>query len=75
MPPRFDTRSFRKRHGLTQEQLAARIPVDVRTVQKWESETQIVDPSPLARRRLLELEVETERRTQRRRGGVGDATH
>jgi transcriptional regulator with XRE-family HTH domain len=67
---RFNTKAFRERHGLTQKQLAEKIPVAVRTVERWEQESgRLYDPSPLAvyRMRAIDTELSGKQSVKRRR--------
>ena len=65
---RFNTKAFRERHGLTQKELAEKIPVAIRTVERWEQETgQLFDPSPLAVYRMRALDDELSGKTSVKR--------
>jgi DNA-binding transcriptional regulator YiaG len=72
---RFNTKSFRERHGLTQAALAELLPVATRTVERWEQETgRLYDPSPLAVARMKAIEAErTGRQVKRRVVNADDA--
>jgi DNA-binding transcriptional regulator YiaG len=46
-------RTFRKKHGLTQKQLAARLPSGLRTVEDWERRKRV--PPEILKRALRDL--------------------
>ena len=49
---------FRERHGLSQVQLAGKLPVDETTVQRWEAGER--NPAPYLKRALRDLARELE---------------
>lgn len=53
-----NTKAFRKKHGLTQARLAELLPVNLRTLQEWESERKKGQPMPFLWRALAHLESE-----------------
>lgn len=53
-----DLKAFRKKHGLTQARLAELLPVNLRTLQEWESEREKGQPPPYLWRALAHLENE-----------------
>lgn len=53
--PRLDVKAVRERLAYSQEQLAQEVPVDVRTIRRWERGE--VSPSPMAVARLRGLEA------------------
>lgn len=63
MPRRFDVKALRDVMGISQTDLADRLGVHQRTIQRWENAE--VDPSPLAVRRLRELHDEHRQRAER----------
>lgn len=54
MPKRVDVKALRSSMGMSTEDLAGRIGVHARTIERWESGK--VAPSPLASSRLRELQ-------------------
>lgn len=52
--------SFRKRRGLTQQQLATQLGIHISTISKWERKNQPVRPSWLALKELMRLGYRTE---------------
>jgi len=64
-----DTKTFRAKHGLTQAQLAKLLPVNLRTLQEWESEREKGQPMPFLWRALAHLEAELARNAANARHG------
>lgn len=60
---RFNVKALRESMGLDRDEFSDRVGVDVRTIRRWENAE--VDPSPMATRRLREMQrsLEPARRT------------
>ena len=55
----MDIKAIRRRLGLTQSQLADRLPTTIRTIARWENES--INPHQIAKARLQALLDEFER--------------
>ena len=55
MPRRVNVKRLRERLAVSQPELARRLGVGLRSIQRWESATELIDPSPLATRELKRL--------------------
>ncbi len=53
-----ELKAFRDKHGLSQAQLAKLLPVNLRTLQEWESAREKGQPPPYLWRALAHLENE-----------------
>lgn len=53
MPKRFDVKGLRDRMGISQVDLADRMGIHPRTIQRWENAE--ADPSPMATRLLQDI--------------------
>jgi DNA-binding transcriptional regulator YiaG len=53
-----DLKAFRQKHKLRQRQLAELLPVNLRTLQEWESAREKGQPPPFLWRALAHLESE-----------------
>jgi DNA-binding transcriptional regulator YiaG len=56
MAARMNVAAYRETHGLTQQQLADKISVHIRTVKRWEAGD--AEPSPMAIKHMKQLHAQ-----------------
>ncbi len=57
-----EIKNWREARGLTQEELAARLPVNLRTLQEWEATRGKGNPPAFLERALCDLDRELKKR-------------
>lgn len=67
---RFDIKALREKHGLSRSELANRLGIAYRTVQRWDNEH--MSPSPMAIKQLKTLKAELERESRGKDATIGE---